>query len=117
LGRELAALREKGVLILASGNMVHNLPRVAFDRLGESFGFDWALEAQAKFNKAISARDHDALIDYPSMGEAVRLAIPTPDHYYPLLYALALREKGDEAVLFNDKAVGGSLTMTSVRIG
>jgi 4,5-DOPA dioxygenase extradiol len=117
LGRELASLREKGVLILASGDMVHNLRRVAFDRIGEPFGFDWALEAQAKFNKLISARDHDALIDYPSLGEAVRLAIPTPDHYYPLLYALALQEKGDEAVVFNDKAVGGSVTMTSLRIG
>jgi 4,5-DOPA dioxygenase extradiol len=117
LGRELASLREKGVLILASGDMVHNLRRVAFDRLGEPFGFDWALEAQAKFNKSILARDHDALIDYPSLGEAVRLAIPTPDHYYPLLYALALQAKGDEALLFNDKAVGGSVTMTSVRIG
>lgn len=117
LGRELASLREKGVLILASGDMVHNLRRAAFDRIGESFGFDWALEAQAKFNKLILARDHDALIDYPSLGEAVRLAIPTPDHYYPLLYALALQEKGDEAILFNDKAVGGSVTMTSIRIG
>jgi 4,5-DOPA dioxygenase extradiol len=117
LGRELAALREKGVLILASGDMVHNLRRAAFDRIGEAYGFDWALEAQAKFNQLIKARDHEALIDYPSLGEAVRMAVPTPDHYYPLLYALALQEKGDDAVLFNDKAVGGSVTMTSVRIG
>jgi 4,5-DOPA dioxygenase extradiol len=117
LGRELAPLREKGVLILASGDMVHNLRRVAFERIGEAYGFDWALEAQAKFNKLIQARDHAPLIDYPSLGEAVRLSVPTPDHYYPLLYALALQGKGDEASIFNDKAVGGSVTMTSVLIG
>lgn len=117
LGRELAPLREKGVLILASGDMVHNLRRVAFDRIGEDYGFDWALEAQAKFNKLVLARDHEALIDYPSLGEAVRLSVPTPDHYYPLLYALGLREPGEEASLFNDKLVGGSVSMTSLRIG
>jgi 4,5-DOPA dioxygenase extradiol len=116
LGRELAPLREKGVLILASGDMVHNLRRVAFDRLGEAYGFDWALEAQAKFNKLILARDHEPLIDYPSLGEAVRLSVPTPDHYYPLLYALALQGKDEDAAIFNDKAMGGSVTMTSVRI-
>lgn len=118
LGRELAPLREKGVLILASGNMVHNLRKVAFDRINDpEYGYDWALEMKAKFAKHIKAREHAPLIDYTSMGEAAKLAIPTPDHYYPLLYALGLQEKGEEAVLFNDKAVGGSLTMTSVRIG
>jgi 4,5-DOPA dioxygenase extradiol len=118
LGKELAGLREKGVLILGSGNMVHNLRRVAFDRIdGPEFGFDWALEMKAAFAKHILARNHAALIDYPGLGEAAKLAIPTPDHYYPLLYALGLQEKGESAVLFNDKAVGGSLTMTSVKIG
>jgi 4,5-DOPA dioxygenase extradiol len=117
LGRELAPLREKGILILASGNIVHNLRLVAFDRISENFGFDWALEAQAKCNQLILARDHKALIDYASLGAAVKLAVPTPDHYYPLLYALALRDGDDDAVLFNDKAVAGSLTMTSLRIG
>ncbi|MBW8889640.1 MAG: 4,5-DOPA dioxygenase extradiol [Fibrobacteres bacterium] len=117
LGRELAALRENGVLILASGDMVHNLRRLAFDRLGEAYGFDWALEAQAKFNQLILARDHAALIDYASLGEAVRLSVPTPDHYYPLLYALALQGKGDDAAIFSDKVMGGSVSMTSLRIG
>ena len=118
LGRELAPLRAKGILILASGNMVHNLRRVAFDKLsGPEFGFDWTMEMKAKFAKHIRERNHAPLIDYTSMGEAAKLAIPTPDHYYPLLYALGLQEKGDEAALFNDKAVAGSLTMTSVQIG
>lgn len=117
LGKQLAPLREKGVLILASGDMVHNLRKAAFDRIGENYGFDWALEAQAKFNHLIQARDHGKLIDYASLGEAVRLAVPTPDHYYPLLYALALQGKGDDAAIFNDRAVGGSVTMTSLKIG
>jgi 4,5-DOPA dioxygenase extradiol len=118
LGKELAPLREKGILILASGNMVHNLRKVAFDKInGPEYGFDWAMEMKAKFAKYIRGREHGPLIDYTSMGEAAKLAIPTPDHYYPLLYALGLQEKGEETVLFNDKAVAGSLTMTSVRIG
>lgn len=118
LGKELAPLREKGILILASGNMVHNLRKVAFDKInGPEYGFDWAMEMKAKFAKHIKGREHAPLIDYTSMGEAAKLAIPTPDHYYPLLYALGLQEKGEEATLFNDKAVAGSLTMTSVRIG
>ena len=117
LGRELAPLRERGILILASGDMVHNLRRAAFDRFGEPYGFDWALEAQAGFNRLILTRNHPALIDYPSLGEAVKLAVPTPDHYYPLLYALALQGEGDDAVLFNDRVVGGAVSMTSVRIG
>lgn len=117
LGRELAPLREKGILILGSGDMVHNLRRMSFGRITENYGFDWALEAQAKFNKLILAREHGPLIDYRSLGEAVRLSVPTPDHYYPLLYALALQGKSEEATLFNDKAVGGAVTMTSVRIG
>jgi 4,5-DOPA dioxygenase extradiol len=118
LGKELAGLRSKGVLILASGNMVHNLRMIAFDRINEpEFGFDWALELKSVFAKKILEMDHASLIDYPSLGPAAKLAIPTPDHYYPLLYALGLQEKHEAVALFNDKAVAGSLTMTSVRIG
>jgi 4,5-DOPA dioxygenase extradiol len=117
LGRELASLRGKGILILGSGNMVHNLRRIAFDRIDDpEYGFDWALEMKARFAKLILARDHDALIDYGKLGEAAKLSIPTPDHYYPLLYVLGLQDKGEAATLFNDKAVGGSITMTSVKI-
>jgi 4,5-DOPA dioxygenase extradiol len=117
LGKELASLREKGILILGSGNLVHNLRLVAFDKINEpEYGFDWAMEMKSVFAKKILARDHDALIDYPSLGSGAKLAIPTPDHYYPLLYILGLQEKGETATLFNDKAVAGSLTMTSVKI-
>jgi 4,5-DOPA dioxygenase extradiol len=117
LARELAALRRKGVLIIGSGNMVHNLRMVAWDRLNDSgYGFDWALELNEIFKKKIAAGDHKPLIDYSALGAGARLAIPTPDHYYPLLYVLGLQEKLDEVTFFNDRAVGGSLTMTSVKL-
>lgn len=115
LGRKLAALRRKGFLILGSGNMVHNLRLIAFDRMGEEYGYDWAHAISVKFREHIRSGNHAALIDYPSLGPEAKLAIPTPDHYYPLLYVLGAMEKGEEPVLFNDKAVGGSATMTSVR--
>lgn len=115
LARELASLRKKGVLIVGSGNMVHNLRRIAWDKLDENeYGFDWALEMNDIFKKSILERKHDALIDYPSLGSGAMLAIPTPDHYYPLLYILGLQENVDEPSFFNDRAVAGSLTMTSV---
>lgn len=118
LGRQLAGLRRKGFLIIGSGNMVHNLRMVAFDRLDDpEYGYDWALEMKARFAKEILEGDHAALVAYEKMGPAAKLAIPTPDHYYPLLYVLGAMEKGEQPILFNDKAVGGSLTMTSVRVG
>lgn len=120
LVRELSALRQKGVLILASGNMVHNLRMMSIRSMADinrEFGFDWALEMNELFKEKILSGDHAALIDYERLHPASQLAIPTPDHYYPLLYALGLQQKEDEPVFFNDKAVAGSLTMTSVRLG
>ncbi len=118
LGKELAALRRKGVLIIGSGNIVHNLRMVAWNKLHEpDYGYDWALEARAKLNDFILKENHKALMDYRQQGQAIQLAIPTPDHFYPLLYTLGLKENTDEIQLFNDKALGGSLTMTSVMIG
>lgn len=118
LGLELAALRRKGVLIIGSGNMVHNLGMVAWDKLNEpEYGFDWALELNTIFKERISEEDHQALVRYPDLHRAAKLAIPTPDHYYPLLYALGTRLPGEEPRFFNDRAVGGSLTMTSVQFG
>ena len=118
LARELISLREKGILILGSGNIVHNLRRVAWDKLnGDEFGYDWAMEVKEKVNSLILKGDHSPLIDYHLQGKAFDLAIPTPEHFLPLLYILALKEGNEEITLFNDKAVGGSLTMTSVMIG
>ena len=118
LASELAALRRKGVLIIGSGNMVHNLGKVAWHRLNESgFGYDWAIEANEKMKSSIQSGDHEPLIDFRSQGKAFDLAIPTPEHYLPLLYTLALQEKDEEVSLFNDRAVAGALTMTSVKVG
>ena len=118
LAKELASLRKKGVLIIGSGNMVHNLRMVAWDKLdaGE-YGYDWALEASDKMKKFILNGDHKQLINFRNHGKPFELAIPTPEHYLPLLYTLALKEENEAVSLFNDKAVAGSLTMTSVKIG
>lgn len=117
LARELAALRKKGVLIVGSGNMVHNLRMVAWDKLNEvDYAYDWAAEASEKMKKFIQSGDHQSLIQYSQHGRAFNLAIPTPEHYLPLLYTLALAEENDDVSLFNDKALAGSLTMTSVKI-
>jgi 4,5-DOPA dioxygenase extradiol len=117
LAKELGSLRTKGVLIIGSGNMVHNLGRIAWDKLNaDNFGFDWALEAKEKMNHFIAHHDHQSLIQYTSQGRAFNLAIPSPEHYLPLLYTLALQEKNENITFFNDKAVAGSLTMTSIMI-
>lgn len=117
LAKELASLRRKGVLIIGSGNMVHNLRMVAWDKLNESgYAYDWALEASEKMKSHMLSGDHRQLIDFRSQGRAFDLAIPTPEHYLPLLYTLALQEKDEEVELFNDRPVAGSLTMTSVKI-
>lgn len=116
LAKELAALRKKGVLIIGSGNMVHNLGMIAWSKINEpEYGFDWAHEINAVFKKNISERNFLPLINYESLGTAAKLAVPTPDHYYPLIYTLGLMEKSDDVSFFNDKAVGGSLTMTSFK--
>lgn len=118
LARELSSLRRKGILIIGSGNMVHNLGMVAWDKLNAvDYAYDWAREASEKMKRFILEGDHQSLVKFRSQGKAFDLAIPTPEHFLPLLYTLALKDEKDEVSLFNDKAVAGSLTMTSVRIG
>lgn len=118
LARQLKSLREKGVLIIGSGNIVHNLRMLAWDKLNApEYGFDWAIEANEKMKKFILDSDHKPLINFRSQGKAFDLAIPTPEHYLPLLYSLALQDKNEEVKLFNERAVAGSLSMTSVKIG
>ena len=118
LAKELAALRKKGVLIIGSGNMVHNLRMVAWDKMNEpNYGYDWAIEMHELFKKKITDGDHQSLINYETLSKSAKLAIPTPDHYYPLLYTLGLQEKNEQPVFFNDKLVAGSLNMTSVKFG
>jgi len=117
LAKEIRFLREKGVLIIGSGNLVHNLQLASWSRLNERFAYDWAEEARSRMNHYILNGNHDKLIDYTGQGKELQLSIPTPEHYLPLLYTLALQDKKDEVTLFNDQPVGGSLSMTSVRIG
>jgi 4,5-DOPA dioxygenase extradiol len=118
LAKQLKALRSKGVLIIGSGNMVHNLGMVDWRKMNEpDYGYDWALEARAKMNKLILDGNHKELIDFRKQGKAFDLSIPTPEHYLPLIYTLALQDANEPVSLFNDKALMGSLTMTSVKIG
>ncbi|MEZ4951755.1 MAG: 4,5-DOPA dioxygenase extradiol [Saprospiraceae bacterium] len=116
LAQELAVLRQRGVLIIGSGNMVHNLRMVAWNKLNEEFAFDWATEANEKMKSYILDGDHQKLINFRSQGKAFDLAIPTPEHYLPMIYALALKDNKEEVSIFNDKPVAGSLTMTSLKI-
>ena len=118
LARELKSLREQGVLIIGSGNIVHNLDLVDWNQSNtDNFGFDWTFEVMSKVNQCIINHDHQSLIHFKSLGQSFDKAIPTSEHYLPLLYALALQEEGEHITFFNDKAVGGSLSMTSIKIG
>ena len=114
LAMEFAPLRKKGILIVGSGNLVHNLRTI--DWSGSNAGFGWALEAQDLLKNLISAGEHHQLINYTRLGREVGMAVPTPEHFLPLLYILALKSEGETAVFFNDRIVMGSVSMTSVRI-
>ena len=113
LGRELRGLRQKGVLIVGSGNMVHNLCEIVW----QDTAYDWALEFDAQMKDFIQSGDHDSIIHYEKLGAAAHLAVPTNEHYLPLLYVLALQGKGEEVSFFAEKVTLGSMSMRSVRIG
>ena len=113
LGRELRALRKKGVLILGSGNIVHNLREVVW----EDTAYDWALEFDAKMKDLILTGDHKAIIDYSKLGRSAQLSVPTLDHYLPLLYVLGAQDKADGVSFFAEKVTLGSMSMRSVRLG
>lgn len=118
LAKELYSLRKKGVLIIGSGNMVHNLGMIAWSQINTpGYGYEWAIQMNDTFKKLISNGNHKALIQYQQLGKEAKLAIPTPEHYLPLIYTLALRGNKDDISFFNDKAMAGSLTMTSVIFG
>jgi len=121
IARELAPLRDMGVLIIGSGNIVHNLRRIIvtgnwLDDLNRPFGLDWAIEASERITSLIRKNNFDALIEYQALGKAVQLAVPTPEHYLPMLYAIALKQDDESVAFFNDKPIAGSLTMTSLLI-
>jgi len=114
LAKELNFLRRKGVLIIGSGNMVHNLGVLNWK---DDKPFDWAIEANETIKKLITTHDYKSLINYKSLGSSVQLAIPTPEHYLPLIYTLALQGDKDATTMFNDKTVMGSIAMTCLKIG
>lgn len=113
LARELAPLRDEDVLILASGNMVHNLRLFSFH---DPQPLPWATDCDAKLRERILTRDHHSLMDYDTLGPSARLAVPTPEHYFPLLYPLALQEAAEPASFFNERVIS-AISMTSVLIG
>ena len=96
--------------------MVHNLRLMNWDMINGG-GYDWALQLNDQFKHLIATGNHKPLIQYKNLGREAQMAIPTPEHYLPLLYTLGVKGAKEEVSFFNDKAVGGSLTMTSVKIG
>ena len=112
LASELAGLRKKGVLIIASGNVVHNLGMISWN--DPNHKFDWAIEFDDLVKTSIEQDHPQALIDYQKLGKIASMAHPSNDHYIPLLYALGLREKSDAFEFFNSEIEFGSLSMRSV---
>lgn len=113
LGKELMALRDKGVLILGSGNIVHNLGKAQW----KDVAFDWAIEFDSWIQERIEAGDHEAAVAYDQKGSAAKLSIPTNEHYLPLLYTLGLRNKDENIRFFNEKVTLGAISMRSLLIG
>ena len=114
LGQRLAPLRERGVLILGSGNIVHNLRTIV--RQEQAPVQDWAARFGAQVREALLGRDHAALIDYPRFGADSALAVPTPDHYLPMLYVLGTQGHADKVRIFTEGFQYGSLDMTSFAV-
>ena len=116
VGKRLAPLRDEGVLIVGSGNLVHNLQTYAWGRHAAE-PFDWAVRFEHKARELLLAGDDGPLIAYETLGRDAELSIPTPDHYLPLLYVIALRREGDTIRFPVEGVDGGSVSMLAVRIG
>ncbi len=117
LAKQLNEMRNNGVLIVGSGNLVHNLGMIHWSKLNENYGYDWAIEANNKMKELILDGNHKDLINYTKLGKEFNLSIPSAEHFLPLLYILALQNKKEKVSFFNDETVGGSLSMTSMKIG
>jgi len=114
LGIELSSLRKKGILIIGSGNIVHNLRNIDWYKTNEGFG--WAIEANTKLKKLITENEYSQLINYKNLGTEIKTSIPTPEHFLPLLYILAMKEENESVSFFNDKIVMGSISMVSLTV-
>lgn len=113
LAKELQALRSKGIMIMGSGNIVHNLGMVDFENKTR---YDWAYEFDEKIKNYIDKGDHQSVVQYDKMGSIARMAVPTNEHYLPLMYTLGLQNKRDNITYFNDKMDAGSISMRSILI-
>lgn len=111
IGQELKSLRDQGVLLFGSGNIVHNLRMIDWN-MKES-GFNWAYEFDNYIRKNIENKNHENIINYSSLGESAKLAVPTPDHFYPLFYTLGATDTEDKISVYNNSCTMGSLSMTS----
>lgn len=117
LAKKLTFLREQNILILCSGNIVHNLRLLDWSKMNEAeFGYDWAIKVNDYIKQLITEGKADDLCHFHSLPVDVRRAIPDPDHFWPVLYALALKQPEETLEFFNDKLVMGSLSMTSFMI-
>ncbi|QIM66545.1 4,5-DOPA dioxygenase extradiol [Mannheimia granulomatis] len=118
LAQKLKPLRKQGVLIIGSGNIVHNLRAISWQHMEQpGAGYDWAFAFHEYINKAIADGNYQAIIESEKFGNAADLSVPTPEHYLPLLYIVAQRDNDEAITFFNDEIVGGSLSMTSIKIG
>ncbi len=111
IGRELRSLRDHGVLIFGTGNVVHNLRMVDWSLKDQCF--EWASDFDDFIYDKIMEGDHESIINYKELGDLAKLAVPTPDHFYPLLYTLGASDKDDKVSVYNKSGELGSLTMTS----
>lgn len=115
LGKKLCKLREKGILIIGSGNIVHNLRMINYDMYSKPF--DWAIEFDKCVAKAIKNKNHKELIEYSQMGMAAKLSVPTKEHYLPLLYIAAMQQENDEIKFIHESIQNGSMSMRTIQIG
>jgi 4,5-DOPA dioxygenase extradiol len=116
LGNRLAPLRDEGVLLLGSGNLVHNLHAYAWGRHPVD-PFDWAVRFETAARRLIVSGEHGPLVDYESLGRDAVLSVPTPDHYLPLLYVLGSQRKGEKVTFPVEGVDGGSISMLAVQAG
>jgi 4,5-DOPA dioxygenase extradiol len=117
LAKQLAGLRKKGVLIVGSGNMIHNFRYANFNSTKENpMALDWAIEADHELKKCIADNNIKPLVNYQTHSRAFQLSAPTPEHYLPMIYATALRGKNEKVSFFNTDIIAGSFSMTSFKI-
>jgi len=116
LAKRLAPLRDEGVLVMGSGNLVHNLHTYAWGRYVAE-PLEWAVRFETLARELLLTGDHDPLVNYESLGRDARLSAPTPDHYLPLLYVIALRGEGEQVSFPVEGFDGGSISMLTVRVG